>query len=132
MAQADPQTNTIKAEFAARIDKIRARVALKLVDKMQQTDAALSQMVGGGSDAAEAVETAYRWLHDVSGIGPTIGFDATGRQARSCADILVVAFRAQRGLSPDELELLGNSLESLRIAALSETHSTDSDRRPTL
>jgi len=132
MAQADAQTNTIKAEFAARVDKIRARVALKLVDKIRQTDAALSRMVGNGSDATEAVEIAYRWLHDVSGIGPTLGFDATGRQARSCADILAGAFRAKRGLSPDELELLANGLDSLRIAALSETHSTDSNRRSTL
>jgi hypothetical protein len=115
-----------EAAFAARLDKIRARVALKLADKIQQTDVALPQMTGSGCEAVDAVATAYRWFHDISGIGPTIGFEATGRQARSCANILAGPFRAQRGLSKVELELLTSDLESLRIAALQETYSTKS------
>jgi hypothetical protein len=122
MIEARMHGTVVEAEFAARIDKIRSRVALKLADRIQQTDAALSQMIGNGSDAVAAVVSAYRWLHDISGVGPTIGFELTGRQARLCADILVGPFRAQRGLLPDELELLTTGLESLRIAALNETH----------
>jgi hypothetical protein len=117
----------IEAAFTVRLDKIRARVALKLADKIQQTDVALPQMTGSGAEAVDAVATAYRWFHDISGIGPTIGFEATGRQARSCADVLVGPFRARRGLSKDELGLLTSSLESLRIAALHETHSTETN-----
>jgi hypothetical protein len=129
MVETGTKTTNAETQFAARIDKIRARVALKLADRIQQTDAALPQMTGGGNDAVNAVATAYRWFHDVSGIGPTLGFEATGREARMCADILVGPFRAQRGLSTDELTLLTNGLESLRIAALNETHSTESNQR---
>jgi hypothetical protein len=129
MIEARAQGTSVEAEFAARIDKVRARFALKLADRIQQTDAALALMTGDGSDAVAAVSSAYRWVHDITGIGPTIGFDQTGRQARSCASILVNPFRAQRGLSPDELELLTSGLESLRIAALQETHSTPSNQR---
>jgi hypothetical protein len=117
----------IEAAFAVRLDKIRARVARKLADKIQQTDVALPRMTGIGSEAVDAVATAYRWFHDLSGIGPTIGFEATGQRARTCADVLAGPFRAGRGLSNDELELLTSSLESLRIAALHETHSTETN-----
>jgi hypothetical protein len=120
-----------EAQFATRIDTIRARVALKLVDRIQQTDAALPQMTGDGSDAVEAVATAYRWFHDISGIGPTLGFEGTGKQARACADLLVDPFRARRGLSADELISLADGLESLRIVALNETHSAEPRQRST-
>jgi len=128
MIKTRAQAATTETEFAARIDTIRARVALRLADKILQTDTSLSQMTGDGSDAVDAVATAYRWLHDVSGIGPTVGFEATGRLARSCATVLLSPFRARRGLSPDELALLTESFESLRITALNEIHSTESIR----
>jgi hypothetical protein len=129
MIEIRTQATTSETIFAGRVDRIRARVALKLADGIQRTDAALSQMTDNGSEAVAAVASAYRWFHDISGIGPTIGFEATGRQARSCAGILAGPFGAQRGLSPDELELLTSGLESLRIAALNETHSTGLDQR---
>jgi hypothetical protein len=122
MNETRAKTTGIEAQFASRIDMIRARFVLKLADRIQQTDAALSQMADGGSRAVDAVATAYRWFHDVSGIGPTFGFEATGREARSCADILLDPFRTRRGLSPDELASLTNGLETVRIAALRETH----------
>jgi hypothetical protein len=86
-------------------------------------------MTGDGSGAVNAVGIAYRWFHDVSGIGPTLGFEGTGRQARTCADMLADPFRARRGLSADELALLTNGVESLRIVALKETRSTERDQR---
>ena len=129
MINARPQATAVETELAARLDSIRARVALKLADRIQQTEAALSQMTGNGVDAVAAVASAYRWFHDLSGIGPTIGFEITGKQARTCTGILVDPFRAQRGLSSDELESLTGGLESLRIAALNEMHSTGSYRR---
>jgi hypothetical protein len=115
------QSTAIEAQFAARIDGIRARFALKLANNIQQTDAALQHMAGDGSDAVDAVATAYRWLHDAVGVCATIGFEATGARARSCDAILIGPFRAQRGLSPDELALLTANLESLRFTALTET-----------
>ena len=128
MIKAHAQAATTETEFAARIGRICARVALRLSDNIQQTDTSLSQMTGERSEAVDAVATAYRWLHDISGIGPTVGFEATGRLARSCAAALLGAFRARRGLSPDELALLTESFESLRITALNEIHLTESVR----
>jgi Hpt domain len=126
MTDARAQNTAMEAQFVARIDGIRARFALRFADHLQQTDAALRHMTGNGPDAVGAVATAYRWFHDAIGICATIGFDATGRLARSCEAILAEPFRAQRGLSPDELALLTQSLESLRITALAETASTKS------
>jgi hypothetical protein len=60
MIEGRVQANT-EVTFAGRIDRIRARVALKLADGIQQTEAALSQMTGDRGDAAAAVTSAYRW-----------------------------------------------------------------------
>ena len=117
-----------ESEFAERIAKIRVRFVSKLADKIRQTDAALHQLSGDGSEAADAVATAYRQFHDVCGIGATIGFEATGRSARALDAILVGPFRDHRGLSEAELVKLKEGLETLRIAARTEMQSTDSDR----
>jgi hypothetical protein len=130
MTEARAQAIEVEKDFAARIDRIRARVVLKLADKIQEVDATMSLMTGDGGDAVNAVASTYRWLHDVSGIGSIIGFEATGRQARSCAAVLVSSFHAQRGLSSDELALLASGFETFRIVALSETHFTELSRRP--
>ena len=130
MTEARAQATAVETEFAARIDRIRARVVLKVAEKIQEIDATMSLMTDDGDTAVDAVASAYRWLHDVSGIGSIIGFEATGRQARLCADVLVSSFRAQRGLSSDELALLAGGFETFRIVALSETHFTELSRRP--
>jgi hypothetical protein len=129
MVSARAQDPAIEEEFAARIDRIRARFSLKLADKIQQTDAALPRMMGDGSGAVDSVATAYCFLHDVSGIGSTIGFEATGRVAQSCAAVLVSPFRAERGLSSGELALLTEGLKSLRITALNEVHPAVSSEK---
>jgi hypothetical protein len=123
------QGTPAEAQFAARIDGVRARFALKLADKIRQTAAALPRMIENGSGAEDVVANAYRWFHDVSGIAPTIGFEAAGRSARSCDAILVGPYRAQRGLSAAELTLLRTeSLESLRDTAQAETRAMELNR----
>lgn len=120
-----------ESQFGENIAKIRARFAAKLVEKIRQTNAALPRLAGGGSDAADAVATAYRLFHDVCGIGATIGFEETGRLARVLDVILVGAFRDHRGLSGDEAAQLKEGFKSLRIAAQTEMQSTDSNRELT-
>jgi hypothetical protein len=120
-----------ESQFAMRLAKIRSRFQLRLADGIRQTDAALPRMAGDGSDAADAVATAYRWFHEVGGLGATVGCAATGRLAKSCEAILAGPFRAQCGLSADGLALLTKDLESLRIIALTETNSTDHNRGST-
>ena len=117
-----------ESQFADRIAQIRARFVSKLADRIQETGAALSQMTGDGSNAVEAVATAYRRFHDVCGIGATIGFEATGRVARTLDAVLVGPFRDHRGLSGDELATLAEGLKALGMAAQTEMQSTDSDR----
>jgi hypothetical protein len=126
------QCPAVEAEFAARIEKIRTRFVLKFADRVEQIRAALSQMTGDGSDAANAVASSYHWFHEICGISSTIGFEATGLQAQSCASILLGAFRAQRGLSPDEAKSLTGGLESFRIAAQHEMQSILPGRRSAL
>jgi tetraacyldisaccharide-1-P 4'-kinase len=111
-----------ESQFAERIAQIRARFAAKLVDKLQQTDAALPHLAGDGTDSADAVEAAYRRFHDVCGIGRTIGFEQTGRAARILDAILIGPFRDHRGLSNDELAKLKDGLAALRIVAQTELH----------
>jgi hypothetical protein len=118
----------IEARFEASIDRVRVRFALKFSDKLQQTAADLPRMTEDASAPVEVVENAYRWIHDVSGIASTIGFEAIGQSARSCDAILLGPYRAQRGLSAAELAALTESLESLRITALTESHTMDLNR----
>jgi hypothetical protein len=132
MSKAHAQSPAVEAQFTARIECIRARVVLKLADRIEQIRAAMLQMTDDSSDAANAVASSYHWLHEICGISSTIGFESTGLHAQSCASILVGAFRAQRGLSPDEAKSLASCLESFRIAALYETHSTLPARRSIL
>lgn len=118
-----------EAQFVERIAKIRVRFSSKLADKIMQANAALPNMAGDGSDAVVTVAIAYRDFHDVCGVAPTIGYTAIGRLARACEAILLEPFRAQRGLSREELARLTESIESLRIAALTEMQSTVLDGR---
>lgn len=111
-----------ESQFAERIAQVRARFAAKLVDKLQQTDSALPHLAGDGTESADAVEAAYRRLHDVCGIAPTVGFEETGRAARILDAILIGPFRDRRGLSNDELTRLKDGLAALRIVAQTELH----------
>jgi hypothetical protein len=118
------------SQFAERIATIRARFAAKLPVKIQDTAAALPHMAGDGSDAVDAVSAAYRRFHDMRGIGPTIGFDATGRMAGILDAILAGPFRDHRGLSGDELARLTEGLEALRVTARTEMKLVDPPPEP--
>jgi hypothetical protein len=117
-----------QSQFAERIATIRSRFASRLAGKIEETEAAMEQLVGNGSDAVAAVATTYRRFHDVCGIGATIGFEATGRWARTLDAILVGPFRDRRGLSEEELSHLKEGLASLRVAARVELETTGSDQ----
>jgi hypothetical protein len=120
MPEASVQATATDGQFEARIEAVRRRFAAKFADRMQQTIAALPGMIGDGSVPADIVAKAYHWLHEISGIAATIGFDSTGQSARSCDNLLIGPYRAQRGLSAAELAQLIDRLESLRRAAQAE------------
>ncbi len=71
-------------------------------------------------ESATAVALAYRQIHDISGIASTVGFTRTGLSAHSLGSLLIDPFRAQRGLTDDELAQLKSGLAALRTAALDD------------
>lgn len=109
-----------EANFAGRMAKLRARFASKLSVRIAEANGLLPRMTGCDREAVDAVAAAYRAFHDICGIAPTIGFAATGQLARQCDAILVEPFRDQHGLSENELALLTEKIEALRIGALTE------------
>lgn len=109
-----------ESDFVERIATIRARFVAKLDEKIRKTHAALPYLSGDSRDAIDEVAAAYRLFHDICGIGPTIGFDVTGRAASRIDAILIGPFRARRGLSTDELTKLTKRLACLRIVARAE------------
>ena len=117
MPKASVQAAASEAQFEARIEAVRKRFTAKFADRMQQTIADLPGMTGDGAVAADIVANTYHWLHQISGIAPTIGFESTGQSARSCDDLLIGPYRGQRGLSAAELTQLTSRLDSLRRAA---------------
>jgi hypothetical protein len=120
MVGPDVRAAATNGQFELRIEAVRKRFAAKFANRMQRTIAARPGMTGDGVVPADIVANAYHWLHEISGIAATIGFESTGRSARSCDNFLIGPYRAQRGLSAAELVQLTDRLDSLRQAALAE------------
>lgn len=108
-------------QFAERLAIIRKRFAAKLVTRISDTEAALPTLVGDAPGVAEAVATTHRCIHELCGIGPTVGFDATGRAARTMERILLEPCRTQRGLTAEEIAGLRAGLEDLCNAARADS-----------
>ena len=108
--------------FAERIARVRERFVLALESKIEDTVAALPDLAGD-SCAFEAVDETYRRIHGIVGIGPTVGFAATGRAARTLENILLRPHEAARGLTAEEVASFRNALQLLRQTAASELQS---------
>lgn len=109
--------------FLERLAGLRQRFCAKLAGRLAEIDDALPELTGEGRAVAAAVYTAHRKVHDLCGIGPTLGFAATGSAARVCERILLEPSRGERGLTEQELARLKDGLAALRAAAESEIHS---------
>jgi Hpt domain len=110
--------------FAERLDGVRRRFAAKLPARLDEIDAALPELMGEGGSVAAAVYAAHRKVHDLCGIGPTLGFKATGQAARLCEKILLQPSRGERGLTKQELACLKEGLVTLRAAAHNDMETT--------
>ena len=104
-------------DFDQRLTAIRRRFASSLDGRIEDTFAALPAISGEGPQAIEAVSASYFRIHEISGVGPVIGFAETGRMARDVEAVLIGAFRAGRGLTAEESEHLETRLDALRAAA---------------
>jgi hypothetical protein len=109
--------------FQERLAKVRQRFASTLAARIGEACAALPHLYGNDRVAAEKLADTYHVIHGLCGVGPAVGFVATGKAARGVEDILLPPFRGKRGLTPDETDGLRKELETLRLAAQSELQS---------
>jgi hypothetical protein len=110
--------------FAEKLAAVRKRFAANLPGRLAEIDAAVPDLTGAGSDIGVKVYETHRKVHDLCGLGPTLGFDATGKAARTCERVLLQPSRGQRGLTEQELAQLKEGLAALRTAASNDMQST--------
>jgi hypothetical protein len=106
--------------FDDRLEVVRKRFASGLEGKINDTYAELPILPDRGEDAVAAVANAYRRVHGICGVGRALGFPETGRAAKDVEDVLIAAYRAQRGMAAPEMERLKKALDLLAIAAQAE------------
>jgi hypothetical protein len=104
-------------DFTEHVARVRARFASKLDAKIADSFAALEKMSQGGPEAVETVVTAHRHLHEMYGIAPTLGFEATGMAAGGARSAIREAAKARRAPRPEELNVFKQELQRLRKAA---------------
>jgi len=106
--------------FADRLARVRRRFVSTLQGRIDDTDAAIPKFGRSTAGAPAAVGEAYRCMHGIVGVGPTVGFPATGRAAHSVEDLLRPAQNERRGLSDNEISSLRERLLALRDAVEAE------------
>jgi chemotaxis protein histidine kinase CheA len=109
--------------FTDRIARVRDRFATTLAGKVDETCAAIPHLSYVAPSAAVAVAEAYRWVHGIVGVGPTVGFPASGNAAHDVENVLRTAQQERRGLTADEIALLTKTLQVLREVAARELQS---------
>ncbi len=109
--------------FTDRLARVRTRFATTLAGKIDETCAAIPNLSDVAPAAAAAVAEAYRCVHGIVGVGPTVGFPASGNAAHDVEDILRPPQQERRGLTADEILLLTKTLKVLREVAARELQS---------
>ncbi len=112
--------------FSQRLGKVRARFVANVERKIETLDNALPQLCGEGDGIVERLAAAHRSVHALCGVGPTIGFVATGRAARTVERILRQSLKAKRGLTDLELANVRAGLAELRAAAQADVQTAAS------
>jgi chemotaxis protein histidine kinase CheA len=105
--------------FNDRLEAVRKRFASSLEGKINDTYADLPHL-SDGANAFDTLANAYRRIHGICGVGRAVGFAATGLAAKGVEDVLVAAYRGQRGLSAGEIARLEKTLGALAAAAQAE------------
>jgi hypothetical protein len=110
--------------FTERLARVRQRFVTTLESKIEDTYTDLPKISGDGPDVTATLDETYRRIHGIVGIGPTVGFAATGKAAKTVECVLLGPYRAARGLIPNEIDALRKALHALREAAQQELQST--------
>jgi chemotaxis protein histidine kinase CheA len=111
--------------FAERFAAVRERFAAKLDSRIDEIESTVPRLNGDG--ALDALSRAHRRAHDLCGIGPTMGFVATGQVARTVEQLLLAPLKAERTLNAKEIAHLRQSIEAMRSAARTDTTSAKSE-----
>ena len=107
-------------QFETRLARVRHRFATTLESKVKDAVVSADRMTHSHGGVTKQISDCYRDLHSICGIGPTVGFTATGEAARAAEGTLMQAHHEKRGLNEREVISLKRALESLRVAAASE------------
>jgi hypothetical protein len=107
-------------QFETRLAKVRHRFATTLESKIEDAVVSANHLSPSNDGVIKHISESYRRLHGICGIGPTVGFAATGEAARAAEVALMLAYRESRGLTESEVLSLKKALERLRVAAASE------------
>jgi len=107
-------------QFETRLAIVRHRFATTLESKITDAVVSADEMSRSGDGVISHVSKSYRHMHGICGIGPTVGFTATGEAARAAEVALIQAYRERRGLTEREVVSLKKALQNLRVAAASE------------
>jgi chemotaxis protein histidine kinase CheA len=110
--------------FFQRIAAVRERFVAKLETRIGEIESTVPRLQH--EDSMEALARVHRHAHDLCGVGPTMGFVATGKAARQVEQILLAALKANRSLTADEVARVTESVARLRAAAQSESQSAAS------
>jgi chemotaxis protein histidine kinase CheA len=116
--------------YKERLDRVRRRFVSTLEGKIEDVCSAIPTLSAVTPTAAPAVDAAYRCMHGIHGVGPTVGFPATGRAAHDVEDVLRLPLQDKRGLTDDEILIFKKSLHALREAASCELQSFQTVREP--
>jgi chemotaxis protein histidine kinase CheA len=106
--------------FAERLARVRRRFVSTLEGRIDDTAASLPKLGKDTPGAATAVGEAYRCVHGIVGVGPTVGFPTTGRAAHEVEELLRPAQNERRGLRDEEVSPIRERLAGLRAAAMRE------------
>lgn len=112
--------------FTDRLARVRHRFAASLAGKIDETSAAIPRFAQAGPAAVGAVAEAYRCMHGIVGVGPTVGFPVSGNAAREVENVLRPPHQAGRGLSAGEIAAVTKKLQVLREVAARELQSLHS------
>jgi HPt (histidine-containing phosphotransfer) domain-containing protein len=105
--------------LAERLAAIRQRFVTRLDARIGEIERAMSQT--GRLHGPDVIALAHREAHSLCGIGPTLGFVETGKVARSIEQLLLVAVKAERVLTDEEIPRLGEGIAMLRAVAIAES-----------
>ncbi len=86
-------------QFETRLAKVRHRFATTLESKITDAAIAADRMSRSSDGVIKHVSESYRHLHGICGIGPTVGFTATGEAARA-AEVTLIQATANAGDRP--------------------------------